>query len=103
MSERRRRPDQLRPTGEILESVLSGLGLAGRLREREALTLWPELVGPEIARRSEALRIQRGVLFVRVDSAAWSQELLFLKTKILSRFEESLGPGLVKEIRFTRH
>ncbi len=103
MSQQRRRPDQLRPTGEILESVLAGLGLAGRLREREAITLWPELVGPEIARRSRALRIRAGVLFVRVDSAAWSQELQFLKAKIITRFEETLGPGLVKEIRFTRH
>ena len=83
--------------------MLSGLGLAGRLREREALTLWPDLVGPEIARRSKALRIRGGVLFVRVDSAAWSQELLFLKAKILSRFDDTLGPGLVREIRFTKH
>ncbi len=103
MSSQRRRPDELRPTGEILESVLANLGLAGRLREREALALWPEIVGPEIARRSKALRIRDGVLCIRMDSAAWSQELLFLKTKILERFDEVFGPGLVKEIRFTRH
>ena len=102
-SQQRRKPDLLRPTGEILASVLSGLGLKGRLKEREALVLWPDVVGEEIAHRSRALRIKEGVLYVRVDSAAWSQELHFLKATILARFDEVLGPGLVKEIRFTRH
>lgn len=102
-SRRRRRPDVLRPTGEILHSVLGSLGLSGRLREREALELWTEMVGPDIAGRSEALRIREGVLYVRVESAAWRQELSFLKTTIIGRFDEALGSGLVKEIRFTQH
>jgi predicted nucleic acid-binding Zn ribbon protein len=100
---RRRPPDTLRPAGELLAGLLAQLGLADRLREQEALARWPELVGPEIASRSRALRIREGVLYVQVTSAAWSQELRFLKAQILAHYDEALSPGLVKDIRFTQH
>ena len=103
MRERKREPDQLRPTSEILAGVMTSLGLEGRLREREALVHWPEIVGEEIASRSDALRIRDGVLYVRVRSAAWSQEMHFLKGKILEGYEKRLGAGLVRDIRFSQH
>jgi len=100
---KRREPDQLRPAGEILGTVLASLGLDGYLREREVLEAWPLVVGEEIARRSQALRIRDGILTVRVDSAAWCQELHFLKDDMLARLAERLGPGRVREIRFSQH
>jgi len=103
MSGKRRPPDELRPTGELVAGLLAGLGLADRLKERAALERWPEVVGPEIAARSRALRIRDGVLYVQVTSAAWSQELRFLKARIIAGFDAALGAGLVKDIRFTQH
>jgi len=100
---RDRKPDEPRAAGDILAKVMSDLGLSEKLREREALTRWPELVGPEVAQRSQALRIREGVLYVRVDSASWRQELHFLKGKILDIYRERLGPGRVLDIRFTEH
>jgi len=82
---------------------MASLGLGDRLREREALTCWGDIVGEEIASRSRALRIRDEVLYVRVDSPAWSQELRFLKSRILAGYEEALGPGRVRDIRFTEH
>lgn len=103
MSGKRRPPDDLRPTGELVAGLLARLGLADRLQEQAALARWPELVGPEVAARSKALRIREGVLYVQVTSAAWSQELRFLKARIIASFDAALGPGLVKDIRFTQH
>ncbi len=105
MSEPRRKRDgdKLRPTGEILSGVMASLGLAAKLREREALQQWSAVVGDEVACRSDALRIRDGVLYVRVRSAAWSQELHFLKEQILATYADRLGAGLVRDIRFTQH
>ena len=99
----RRKPDELRPAGEILAGVLAGLGLNERLREREAMLRWEEVVGPEIASKSSVLRIRDGILFIKVDSAAWRQELGFMKRRILDSYERQVGPGLVRDIRFTDH
>ena len=92
---------ELRDSRDILARLLAGMGLDDRLREREALTVWAELVGPEIAKRSKALRIRSGILFVRGESAAWTQELHFMKERILAKYAERLGEGTVKDIRFT--
>ena len=96
-----RSQNELRDSRDILARVMAGLGLDDRLREREALTVWAELVGPEIAKRSKALRIRSGILFVRSESAAWTQELHFMKERILAKYAERLGPDAVKDIRFT--
>ena len=44
--------------GDILPSVLKSTGLAERLREREILSLWPAVVGREIAGRMSIRVIQ---------------------------------------------
>jgi len=100
---RRRESDHLRPAGEILGGLLDRLGYREHLREREILAAWPKVAGEALAERSQALRLRRGVLFVRVASAAWCQELQFLKAAIIDRYAEDLGPGRVRDIRFTQH
>jgi predicted nucleic acid-binding Zn ribbon protein len=87
--------------GDILAGVMRSMGLEKRLLERRVIENWPELAGPDIARFAKAMRVQRGILYLKVESAAWSQELLFLKPKILERVNERFGSGLVRDIRIT--
>ena len=100
---RRRHCEDATAAGEILAKVMSSLGLDAKLKEREALTLWATIVGEEVARRSQALRIREGVIYVRVGSAAWRQELHFLKGSILEAYAKKLGPDRVRDIRFVEH
>ena len=50
---------------------------------------WEQAVGTRIARRAQPLRIERGVLYVRVTSAAWANELSLLSADILTQLEEA--------------
>ena len=68
--------------GDVLPAVLKSVGLDKKLKERELLSLWPSVVGEEIAARTEAIKIERGVLYVRVTHAAWLQELTFMESEI---------------------
>jgi predicted nucleic acid-binding Zn ribbon protein len=83
----------------ILSSVMDRMGLTRAFREREVVERWPDLVGENLARNFKALRIHQGVLYLHSESSAWSQELHFIKAKLLSRLEEEYGPGMVKDIR----
>ena len=98
---KRERSENFVPVGQILARVMKGLGLEDKLRERELIENWPNIVGPEIARFSQALRVRGGVLYLKVDSPAWGQELHFLKPQLLERVNESCGPGLIKDIRLS--
>jgi predicted nucleic acid-binding Zn ribbon protein len=86
--------------GDILPAVLKSIGLDQKLREREILACWAEVVGEEIAARTRAIKIDRGVLFVHVDHSAWMQELHFMEREIIERLNEK-KPGItVRKIRF---
>jgi hypothetical protein len=46
---------------------------------------WERAVGPRIARRAEPVRLERGVLHVRVATAPWANELSLLAEEILTQ------------------
>ena len=79
--------------GDVLPSLLRRLGLDQKFKEQTLLTLWPEVVGKEIAARSEATRIHDGVLYVRAEPGAWMQELHFMERELVGRLRES-APGI---------
>lgn len=91
----------MNPLSGILDEVLRRTDAAGAAREVRAVMLWPEIVGPQMARASEAVKVQAGTLVVVTRSSSWSQEFSFQKETILRRYGERLGPGVVKDLRFT--
>ena len=92
--------DEPRRLDSLLKDVLKSSPLAEGLERQSALTAWPDIVGPEIARHSRAESVQDGILRIRVDSSVWAQELALHERRIVREFEDRLGEGSVREIRF---
>ena len=70
--------------GEALEAYLKRTGLKRRLDQAGVVDDWPRLVGEQIARVTQAEGVtEDGVLFVRVATAAWMQELQMQSRTIL--------------------
>jgi predicted nucleic acid-binding Zn ribbon protein len=86
--------------GELLPTVLKSIGLGQRLKEQEVLGIWAQVVGEEIAARTQPLRVERGVLYVRVDHSAWLQELHFMEKEILRKLKEKAPDVELVRIRF---
>jgi len=86
--------------GDILPTVLKSIGLDQRLREQEILAIWPEVVGEEVAARTQPFKIERGVLHVRVDHSTWMQELHFMEREILRKLKEKAPDIELVRIRF---
>jgi len=73
-------------------------GLAARLfgaRQETALALlraaWPAAVGAELARRTEVVALDRGVLRVRVPDAVWRRGLVRMRGDILAGLRRIAG------------
>ncbi|HEY3353052.1 MAG TPA: DUF721 domain-containing protein [Polyangia bacterium] len=79
--------------------TLAQLGRGPEYLEQRALLCWPDVVGPRVAARAQAHRLQRGVLTVRVDGAAWLSELTYLKADIRDRMNDRLGGHPIVELR----
>lgn len=84
--------------GSVLAEIVAQSEFRDRLHQYSVFPLWAEVVGAELARRTEPLRIEEGKLFVRVDGSAWMQELQFLKHEIRERLNARAGAELVREI-----
>jgi hypothetical protein len=61
---------------------------------------WGEIVGPELARKTWPLRVQRGVLWVGAPDASWAYQFQFLRSELLQCLVTVLGPSDIRELRF---
>ncbi|HEY6572755.1 MAG TPA: DUF721 domain-containing protein [Candidatus Eisenbacteria bacterium] len=69
--------------GSVLDRILSGLKIEERVATAAATDLWPEVVGPEVARRTHAVGVREGELLVEVQGAVWMGHLAVLRHGIL--------------------
>ncbi len=92
-------PNEPTPLRDSLAEVGAELGLPdpGPL---EALTRhWPEIVGPAVAAHARVGAVGDGILTVIVDAAPWATQLRYLEADILLRAAETLGAGVVHNVR----
>lgn len=86
--------------GEAIEELVQSFGIRDKLRQYEAVNGWSMIVGPLIAKETEALKIEKGVLIVRVRKSVWRNELNIRKQEIVAKLNQAIGAEVVKDIRF---
>lgn len=83
----------------LLDQVTSQMEIAPRLRQGLAIALWPRVVGPEIARQTQAGPILNGLLMVRTANPVLAHHLSFLEKEILQRYRGILGGRYLRGMR----
>lgn len=91
---------ELESVGEVIESMITRLGIKQRLKRAQIVEEWGRIVGGKIAQETRAERVRGSTLFVSTSSPVWAQELEFMKPEILKKIREELGKGVVTDIRF---
>jgi hypothetical protein len=61
---------------------------------------WPAAVGPDIARRTEVVALDRGILRIKVPDAGWQRSLLRMRGDILSRLRAVAGGAAPRGLGF---
>ncbi len=90
----------MRRLADVMPEAVRKMGLEHELRGWQALNEWPHAVGPQIARRSRAVRFQDGVLWVEVDGSVWLHQLTVLKRNLIRKIGERTGSDTIRDIRF---
>ncbi len=96
----RRTPSEPATVGSAINRALEHFGLAEKVRQYTAVDIWPQIVGEKIAEKTVAEKIADGKLFVKVSSAAWRNELVFLKKELIAKLNKALGREVVNDIVF---
>ena len=86
--------------GESLRLLLRNLEIETKVKEHMAAGSWSQIVGEAVAKISAVDRVDGGILFVKVESSSWRNELAFMRREIISKINALLGEEIIREIRF---
>jgi hypothetical protein len=68
--------------------------------EAIACKIWNSAGGKRIGKHSKAVRLDGGALIVEVEDAIWQRQLSTLKSQIVRKVRELIGPSLVTSLEF---
>jgi predicted nucleic acid-binding Zn ribbon protein len=92
-----RKPQRI---GSILEKTLKKMSLDTKLKEYEVWNVWDDAVGEYVSRNAQPDFMRNKILYVRVSSSPWMQQLSYMGKGITEALNERLGAPIVEEIRF---
>lgn len=81
-----------------MDSLVDAFGMREKMDELNISTAWDQIVGAMVARHTMSLRLRRGKLVVRVDSAPLRQELSFMREALKEILNKRAGRIVVEEI-----
>lgn len=84
--------------GGLLRDLFGQPGFGEQLKRHEAVLIWDQVVGHQIAARTKPLRLRKGVLEVEVDHPVWMQQLHMLKPQIIAKIKAKLPDSPVEDI-----
>ena len=97
----RAQASRTKQAGDVLPRVLSGLRMDQRQGEAEVVKVWNNLLDPNIVAHAQPTGLNKGTLFVTVDSSVWLSEIVrYRRKEILDRLQHSFGRELIKKISF---
>lgn len=96
---RRKKKPRPEPVREVLIAALKGAGLTDQAQRLRIFCLWKEVVGEAVAARTSPHAFGRGILTIRVHSAAWQNELTYMKRDLIAKLNAAVGRGAVKDIK----
>lgn len=85
--------------GQHLGRYLERRGWAERLSGASLSGDWERVVGPELARVSEPVRLAGGVLVIRVADQVWATQMRYLLGRVRDAANGVVGANAVREVR----
>ncbi|MBK8580459.1 MAG: DUF721 domain-containing protein [Flavobacteriales bacterium] len=83
---------------QAIDRLVDAYGLREKLDEREVASLWDELAGGMVAKHTVAVKLRRGKLYIKVDSAPLRHELTFMREALKSSVNARMGRNVVQEV-----
>ena len=89
--------------GDLLPQIMTKLRMDKRQGEAEIVRVWRHLIDPVVTAHAQPTGINKGTLFVTVDSSVWLDEIVrYRRKEILDRLQHSFGRELIQRISLPR-
>ena len=81
-----------------MSQLIDAFGMREKMDELDITTAWDDVVGPMIARHTMTVRLRKGKLRIRVDSAPLRQELTYMRDALKEILNRRAKREVVQEI-----
>ncbi len=85
---------------DVIKELLNTYRLNDGINEAKLIGSWESVVGKMIANHTERIRISKGKLYIKLDSPALKNELMYARSTLLKNLNETVGKDVIKEIVF---
>lgn len=86
------------PLGSLLRDFLKTYDIENKLNEIRLIDSWPEVVGMQIAQKTEKLAVKNRVLFVYLKSSIAKAELLRIRETLPDALNKKAGTKVIDDI-----
>ncbi len=83
---------------DVILRYLREEGLETPLNEHRAVQVWPQVVGPTIARLTGDVSFRQGTLYVKILRPALRQDLMMERTQLARKINAEVGAQVVQNI-----
>lgn len=83
---------------EVIKDFLKESGWSRKLDQVNLISQWDKLLGPNLAKYTEELYINRTTLYIRLNSSTLRQELSYKKTDLVKELNQMVGKEVITDI-----
>ena len=84
---------------DALVEYLRESGLEQSVLEVQIEEVWPQVMGDVVTRLTRSVEVKKGVLFVRVNSAAIKAQLFENRFELVRKLNEAVGAQVIRDCR----
>lgn len=85
---------------ELLPSALDEIGASSKLSEQHILQAWEKYFGSSIRSFVSKIYINRGVLYVKINSSTIKNELFIQRESIVKKLNGEVQQDIIKTLKF---
>lgn len=83
---------------QAIDKMIDAYKLRGKFNELKLRETWEEVVGVHISKHTTKIQIKDYKLYVKVDSPVVKQELMFMRSRLLSLINRKFNYKIIDEI-----
>lgn len=87
--------------GDAIREMLKENGMEDKMVETRLLNEWDNVVGPIISQHTISKRIDKSILFVKLDSASLRHELSYARDHLKKQLNQTVNKDVLKDIVFS--
>lgn len=93
------RRQQTQSIDAAILDFLRDSGLEKNLLQRRVVELWPTIMGDMVARLTRSVDIDKGVLIVKLSSAALKAQLFDMRFDLVRKMNTAVGAEVIRDVR----